>query len=1182
MQEKNPSLDELRNLLAERDARIALLERELVEKDTVLQGIYQSGGWKLLRVYYAVRDRLLPLNTRRRLVVRLTMHVLMHPHEYLKKLNRTNMRKLLYFYKNFDPAVVERKIEQKIEESVLTASTMIKCESALFFSHMVEVSGWAISREGIERIDIYCGDALLGTATYGQPRPDVESAFPSVAGSLHSGFFFHSVLQSDDLTQGSPSFRIRAVTVSGGVVEVEQPVDGIDAYGDYLAKVTPTEDALAWMREVYRNFAGQPRITVALGVTGETCPLLPDTLHFLMAQTYPLWQLALFHGEDVPSAAVQEARMLLGETAAGGHAINGGNPPLSDFTGDFFCFMTAGDLLAPDAFFRIVQKINTETGLDLIYTDEDSLREGKRQDPFFKPGWSPDLLLGMNYIGDFFLVKKELFYRTGGLRYGNSPEGRFDLLLRATESAGHIGHVPLVLYTRGGSSVCSADRGKSIIEEALQRRGISGTVVALQKEGAYWVQRRIEGSPRVSIIIPTMYGKPGFFDRCIGSIVEKSTYRNCEIIIIDTSRGKLPLGELKRKIPSSFGLRVIEYKDTFNYSRVNNLAAAEAEGDYFLFLNDDTEVITPGWIEALLEYAQQPGIGVVGAKLLYDDESIQHGGIFLVDYGGGGRHAFRFFPSGTAAYYGLSEVARNCSAVTFACVMVPKRVFREVGGLDEGLRIECNDVDFCLRAGAAGYSVVWTPFAVLYHKELTSRGPANVLEDVEAFWNRWRPLLEKGDPYYNPNLTLEADNFSLNKRPVIMTHHEPNRAACFIPEVYRSSAPLPKEVKNILVLKLDHLGDLILSLPAVALLKRKFPGARITLLVGSWARAIAEATPDVDEVLTFDFFDERSEKGLRQPGKKEKEMLAERLHVYGFDLAIDFRKHPETREILLLSGARYTAGFSPEDEFPWLSFSLKLNDALGNVPGRRYKPHITLQLAALVDALPVEGATTTPSGDIEIPKLRFDAERNFPERYTHLRQAGFLAGVHPGAGGAIKQWPARHFARLADMLIERDDATVIIFGGRGEKKLAADIRSFMKHGERAVNCAGEISLAEFMAMAGACHLFVGNDSGPCHISGIMGAPTLVVSGGQVMSHEWHPLGQKTLSVRLGVGCAPCYRAWAEQCPYDLKCLRSLWPERVWEASRHLLALSGALGKGANGRSAEGRERWKLRWSLMEV
>ncbi|MCC6346096.1 MAG: glycosyltransferase, partial [Nitrospirales bacterium] len=614
----------------------------------------------------------------------------------------------------------------------------------------------------------------------------------------------------------------------------------------------------------------------------------------------------------------------------------------------------------------------------------------------------------------------------------------------------------------------------------------------------------------------------------------------------------------------------------FNYSRVNNLAAARAEGDYFLFLNDDTEVISPGWIESLLEYAQQPGVGVVGAKLLYHDGNIQHGGIFLVDYGGGGRHAFRFFPSDTPAYYGLSEVARNCSAVTFACVMVPKKVFREVGGLDEGLRIECNDVDFCLRTGKAGYSVVWTPFAVLYHKELTSRGPANVIEDVEAFWNRWRSLLEKGDPYYNPNLTLEADNFSLSKRPVIVAHHEPNRAACFVPEVYRSSAMLPKEVKNILVLKLDHLGDLILSLPAVTLLKRKFPGARITLLVGSWAKTVAEAAPDVDEVLTFDFFDERSEKGVRQPGKKEKELLAERLRTYDFDLAIDFRKHPETREVLLLSGARYTAGFSPENEFPWLSFSLKLNHAIGNVSGQRYKPHITLQLAALVDALPMEGGTAVaPSGDIELPKLRFDAERNFPERYAHLRKAAFLAGIHPGAGGNIKQWPVRYFARLADMLIERDGAMVVIFGGRSERKLAADIRSLMRYGERAVNCAGEISLAEFMALAGACHLFVGNDSGPCHISGIMGAPTLVVSGGQVMPHEWHPLGQKTLSVRLGVGCAPCYKAWAEQCPYDLKCLRFLWPERVWEASRHLLALSGVPVRGGNGRSNEGVQKAEM-------
>lgn len=203
----------------------------------------------------------------------------------------------------------------------------------------------------------------------------------------------------------------------------------------------------------------------------------------------------------------------------------------------------------------------------------------------------------------------------------------------------------------------------------------------------------------------------------------------------------------------------IVYNEPFNFSRMNNIAAAQAQGDYLVFLNDDTEVISPAWLEAMIEHAQTSGVGVVGGKLLYPDGSIQHGGMFLVQQGAGTRHAFRYLRQAQNSYFNLLGVVRNCSAVTFACALVAKRIFDEAGGLDENLKVECNDVDFCLRVIEKGYRNVWTPFSVLYHKELASRVKTHYPEDIAGYWKKWETLTAKGDPYFNPNLSQDSDLF---------------------------------------------------------------------------------------------------------------------------------------------------------------------------------------------------------------------------------------------------------------------------------------------------------------------------------------------------------------------------------------------------------------------------------------
>ncbi len=267
------------------------------------------------------------------------------------------------------------------------------------------------------------------------------------------------------------------------------------------------------------------------------------------------------------------------------------------------------------------------------------LADGGRTDPFFKPDWSPDLFFSMNYLGHFFFLRKKLFENVGGIRNDFASKELYDLLLRATDSTQRIGHIQTILYSKANNvfSNIAIDAGKNALRTTLERRGIKGEVIPLKREGTYRVKYKISSFPKVSIIIPTAYKKPELLQTCLSSLIQNTTYSNYEILIVDNSFGRLQKINIHNLIPASISWCTLKYEEPFNFSKMNNCAAKQATGDYFLFLNDDTQVISPDWIEAMVEHAQRSEIGVVGAKLLYPDGKIQHGGMFLVDYGGGGR-----------------------------------------------------------------------------------------------------------------------------------------------------------------------------------------------------------------------------------------------------------------------------------------------------------------------------------------------------------------------------------------------------------------------------------------------------------------------------------------------------------------------------------------------------------------
>jgi ADP-heptose:LPS heptosyltransferase len=465
--------------------------------------------------------------------------------------------------------------------------------------------------------------------------------------------------------------------------------------------------------------------------------------------------------------------------------------------------------------------------------------------------------------------------------------------------------------------------------------------------------------------------------------------------------------------------------------------------------------------------------------------------------------------------------------------MIRRKVFEEMGGFNKEFGISNNDADFCLRALKKGYLVMYTPYSLLYHHEKVTRKDISEKADNDKFWGIWRSQLEQGDYYYNPNLSLESDLFDINERQFSIT--------------YADWPPLEKdEIKKILVVKLDHLGDVLLSLPAIRRLRQLFPDADITALVGNWSKSFLTHEPAIDRVLTYDgFFSADSSKPPRLLAEKEKQEITKWLAGYRFDLAIDLRRHTETREFLTLSCARYTAGFANYNEFPWLTIALPYERDQNMYHPRR---HITQDLVSLVEFVTAGSdghLNTTFSAELQQSVESLVKSLAIPNNRL-------IIGVHPGVGQPIRRWPIEYFARFADLLCERLDASVLVFGTKSEKKLADGIISKMNHKDRAFSLAGKLSFNAFLYLLKKCNLFVGNNSGPVHMAASLGVPTIGIYAGTSHVKEWGPIGPRALAVHLEVGCSPCYLVRPGDCPYDIKCLQYIFPEQVWQAALRML------------------------------
>lgn len=993
------------------------------------------------------------------------------------------------------------------------------------------VEGWAIADQGVARIQVLLDGMPLGNAAHGLPRKGVQDAFPDRPNALLSGFAFSA--------PQPPEEGRHCVSV------VIEDRTGFSRSGEFTLDVLPRSWApAAWLPR--RNLAQtelslklaalpagrRPVFTLFLHLpNAETATLTAAraSLQSLRRQVYPDWRLGLSGpAEDgvVRSALCERCDDLTERFSSLPRTDAGVQQP------SFVVPLRAGDELGADALLEFALAIASGVSEpDFVYADERCFDPASRAvAPYFKPDWSADLVLSTNYIGRVWAASTSLFARAG-LDPQTVAEAEYDSVLRLTETAARIAHIPKVLSARGSAPGEPPEREAQALADALVRRGIDGQVLPGCMPGIHRVKRKGISSGGVSIVMTTA-GARGLFRTAIDSLRRLTDYPYFEIIAVDNIPAE---DDGARRWLAANADRVIRMDEPFNWSRFNNAGAEAAGGDFLLFLNDDIEIIDPEWLDALLEHAQRSEVAVVGAQLLYPDRTVQHAGMFLSATGG--RHPFRFLRQDAPGAFGRALTGRQVIAVTGACMLVRRDQFTALGGFDEAQGLINNDLDFCLRAHKAGLKTVFTPYARLIHHEKASRAALDESADQSRFCESWNLQLADGDPFFNPNLSKAVDDYLPDPEPV---------------EILYPRLPLaaPNSVRRILVLKLDQIGDFVTALPALRRIKGHFPKAELVVVAPQASAALAILEPAIDRTIAFDGFDSRASLDERERDAAGA-ALAERLYPLRIDLAIDLRRQPETRPMLRSIGAPWLAGFDCGNLFPWLDVAVSWDGDAARTAKQRHAAEDLLGLAnAIAAAFGEIGAPLRCLQPVEARQL-LGSQPPFAEL-----PAGWitrrLAAIHPAAGSEIKQWPAERFASLIDLLAADEGMQCLVIGSAADDGLAKAVLDSVKVAGAAWSVAGRIPLSELPVLLQGCDLLVGNNSGPQHLAAALGVPTVNIHSGIVDPREWGPLGPSAVTVRRAVTCSPCYLAEIEQCHRGRACLDLLSVQDVLRACRRVL------------------------------
>lgn len=584
-------------------------------------------------------------------------------------------------------------------------------------------------------------------------------------------------------SQGAAALAEKVVT------KVKNVRQGPPSYQKWIRHHLPDRNELEKQKKT--SFGYRPKISFVVPLYKTPEKYLRRLTESFQEQTYSNWELCFSDGSGAQSPLTE----LLKELTAKDNRIKyvsheeplqiseNTNSAIEIATGDFIAFADHDDELTPNALFECVKAINEKPQTLVIYTDEDkmSMDGHKFFQPHFKPDYNPDLLCTVNYICHLFVVSRKVIEKVGGLRSEFDGAQDYDFVLRCVEAVKdeEICHIPKILYhwrchedstaENPESKLYAFEAGRRAVQAHYERTGIHAEVFKGEYLGLYRTKFIRDHDPLISIIIPN---KDHIDDlkRCMESIEQKSTYKNYEYIIVENNSTDSATFEYYKKLEAENPkVRMVYWDGVFNYSAINNYGASFAKGEYLLLLNNDTEIINPDCLEELLGYCMRKDVGAVGARLYYEDDTIQHAGV-VIGFGGIAGHCFVQQKRGTTGYCHRIICAQDYSAVTAACMMVKRSAFDAVGGLSEELAVAFNDIDFCMKLRKAEYLIVYNPYAELYHYESKSRGLEDTPEkvarfnkEIATFEKKWPEILENGDPYYNPNLTLKSQDFSLKR-----------------------------------------------------------------------------------------------------------------------------------------------------------------------------------------------------------------------------------------------------------------------------------------------------------------------------------------------------------------------------------------------------------------------------------
>jgi len=565
-------------------------------------------------------------------------------------------------------------------------------------------------------------------------------------------------------------------------------VTGKSEYLSWIIANEPTEEELEEQRK--HKFKLNPKISIIVPMYKTPVNFFEELVDSLIDQTYSNWELCLADGseeknEELEKISGKDNRVKYHFIGENKNISGNTNEALKLVTGDYVALLDHDDVLPKFSLYEVVKAINENPDVEFIYTDEDKIEEtiDKRFDAYFKPDFAPDTLNCVNYICHFSIFKKELMDKLGGFRSKYDGAQDHDIILRMSEETDKIVHISKILYhwrVHKGSTArvpeakpYAIEAGRLAVEDHLKRIGRDATVKIGKFSGSFEIEYKIKGNPKVSIMIPNKDGID-ILKVCVESILEKTTYDNYEIDIIENNSEDSKTFEYYKEIEKNPKVKILYYPEKgFNYSKIMNFGAKNCDGEFLIQLNNDTELLTPDWLEKMIGYCQREDVGAVGVTLYYPDDTYQHAGT-IVGLGGVAGHRFKNVSRAAHGYFAKESMTEDLSAVTAACMMAKKSIYEEVGYMNEKLAVAFNDIDFCLKIRKTGKLIVYHPYIEFVHYESKTRGLEDSPEkikrfqgEIDEFKKNWGEFLLKGDPYYNKNLSCDTEQYNIKTYKVV-------------------------------------------------------------------------------------------------------------------------------------------------------------------------------------------------------------------------------------------------------------------------------------------------------------------------------------------------------------------------------------------------------------------------------